>query len=467
MNHRVLLPQERSWLMNLLTQPAALLAGGFAALIVLGTIGLEVTQRNDGSPISWADALFHATSAVCVTGLSTFEGGAADFSRAGQIILLILIQIGGLGVMTFTALAVYMTGRGLSFSSHAALQDSFFQSISGQQLPTAIMRIVLLVVVVEAAGAVALYAFQDRQAAPDAGFRAIFLSISAFCNAGFSIDADSLISFAGNLGIMSVISTLIILGGLGYAVLFEVIGRLGKRLHRQAPERVRLSLHTRVVLYASLALTVGGFVVLLIAELLQQISHEAIGINLIDTAGHALFQSITARTAGFSTLDIGSISVPAICALIPLMFVGGSPGSCAGGVKTTSLVVWLRRVQSRLHGQDAINLLGRELPHDLVRRAALLVVIAVLWNGTGIMLLCILEPVGESIRFEHIMFEQFSALGTVGLSAGITPELSTASQLWLTLTMFVGRLGPLTMGFVVLTRQRHTVSYPPERVMIG
>lgn len=458
---------QRSWLMALLTQPASLLVGGFAVLIILGTLALRMTEISDDTPIRWLDALFHATSAVCVTGLSTYEGGAADFSRPGQIILLTLIQIGGLGVMTVTALAMYLAGRGLSFSSHAALQDTFFQTFSVQRLPTAIGRIVLLVLVLEALGAVALYFSLGGDTSPDAGFHAVFLSISAFCNAGFSVHADSLIPHKSNLGVMTVIGVLIIAGGLGYSVLFELIERVVLWVRRQPQRRVQLTLHSRVVLRASLLLTGGGWLFLMITGLLQHEAKGGDGFNLWAASGHALFQSITARTAGFSTLDISTLTVPAILILIPLMFIGGSPGSCAGGVKTTSFLVWMTRIKARLHGDDAVNLFGRQLPHEIVRRAALLIVVAALWNATGVMLMCVLEPVGETMRFEHVMFEQFSALGTVGLSAGITPHLTPASQVWLIASMFVGRLGPLTMAFVVLTRSRANVSYPKERVMIG
>ncbi|MBN2447419.1 MAG: ATPase, partial [Phycisphaerae bacterium] len=187
-----------------------------------------------------------------------------------------------------------------------------------------------------------------------------------------------------------------------------------------------------------------------------------------DRALHALFQSVTARTAGFNSTPIDVLSMPAVLVLVPLMFVGGSPGSCAGGVKTTSLAVWGARVFARLVGREHVNIGERHIPHDIVRRAALIIVVAALWNAVGVLLLASTETVGDSlVRFEHIIFEQVSAFATVGLSAGLTPSLSVTGKLWIIASMFVGRLGPLTIAFAVMHRPPTPVTYPTERLMVG
>jgi trk system potassium uptake protein TrkH len=191
---------------------------------------------------------------------------------------------------------------------------------------------------------------------------------------------------------------------------------------------------------------------------------RAAGFPLLD----ALFQSVSSRTAGFNTVDIAALSVPSLMILVPLMFIGGSPGSCAGGIKTTSLCVWLARVRARLSGQRDVALWDRRVPQDVVRRAALVAALAVLWNSMGVMVLAMSENVGSGIRFEQIIFEQVSAFGTVGLSTGITSGLSAVGKLWIVASMFAGRLGPLTVALAVLQAQRSPrVAYPEERVLIG
>ncbi len=442
-------------------RPEPLLAATFALLIAIGTglLCLPVAQA-DGR-VGVLDALFTATSAVCVTGLITVDTATA-WSRFGQTVILILIQLGGLGIMTFGVIAAEVLRLRVSFATLAASRGALFEHHFRGDLRSTLHRLLLLVLVVELFGFGLIYRGLEAGAAPHGGrFEAAFLTVSAFCNAGFSIYSDNVAGLTGAPLIMGTLMALVIVGGLGYAVLLEVTGRAWNRLRGRTTGPVRWSLQTRVVLTGSALLIVGGAVTLF-----------AFGIDEARGApaarlGHAVFQSVSARTAGFNTVRIEALPVPSVLILIALMFVGGSPGSCAGGVKITTTAVWLARIGTRLTNRDAVNIGGRRLPQDLVRRATLLLALAAVWNLVGIMVLSISEEAGTRVRFEHVMFEQVSAFGTVGLSAGLTPLLSPVGKIWIMASMFVGRLGPLTVALAMLKPARERFAYPPERVMIG
>lgn len=442
----------------LLQRPEAMLVSTFAGLILAGTVVLCLPISATGPTLGWVDSLFTATSAVCVTGLIVVDT-ATFFTRTGQTTILLLIQLGGLGLMTFSVAIFYLLGRRLSLGSQSAVHETFFQSQKRGSLRSAILRVVGLTFLIEAAGVLLLW--WARRA--DAGlFEALFLAVSAFCNAGFSVYSDSVTTVCRSGLASFVLMGLITLGGLGYAVLFETLDRAGKALQRIRSTPVVWSLNSRVVYLVSGCLALGG------AAALWTTGLGLRDAGLLDTLHHALFQSVSARTAGFNTIDIGAIPVPGLMILILLMFIGGSPGSCAGGIKTTSLAVWLARVYSRTFGREDVVLYERRIPDDVIRRATEVIALAALWNAAGILLLAITEDVPHKMRLEQIIFEQVSAFCTVGLSTGITPALSTTGKLWLTATMFAGRLGPLTLALAVLPKGgAPLVRYPTERVMIG
>lgn len=445
-------------------QPEWLLVGTFLTLIVIGTILLRLPAATTAEPLSWLDALFTATSAACVTGLIVCDT-ATDLSRFGQTVVLVLIQLGGLGLMTFAAVGLQLLRVRLSLSSRAALQDTYFQGQLRGNMRGALRRILILTIVFESVGAVLLYF--GLRGSPNADtlggwYEAVFLSVSAFCNAGFSVYSDSLITVGQRTLVVTTIGALIIAGGLGYVVWLEIIRRAWRYLRRQRPEPLMWSLHTRLVLTMTIILLVGGTLALYFTGLSPETDHH--GTALAD----ALFQSITTRTAGFNTVSFAALPVPALMLMIPLMFIGGAPGSCAGGVKLTSAAIWLARVRARLQGYDDVVIMGREIPHDIVRRAALILALGVLWNALGILLLAVTEPVGDSLRFLDVVFEQVSAFGTVGLSTGITSELSELGRAWICLSMFAGRLGPLTIALVVVkARRRRTIHFPREGTLVG
>lgn len=447
-------------LIHAFNRPQGLLIGVFASLILVGTILLSLPIAHTNASVSPLDALFTATSAVCVTGLIVCDTGK-DFSPFGQVVILLLIQIGGLGIMTFAAIVIQMTGRKISLRSQIALHDTFFQENAATQLRQNLKWIVLVTFGLEGLGATLLYlSIHDRYETHEAMYIAAFHAISAFCNAGFSTFSDSLIGMRQHVAFMTVISILIILGGLGYTVILEVMRRSADKLFRQQTS-IRWSLNTRVVLATSVILIAIGAVFF-----------DALGFVVGSTdwqarAGDAIFQSITARTAGFNTVDLGHLPTPSLLWLVLLMFIGGSPGSCAGGIKTTSLAVWCARLKARLLLREDVTIAGRRIPIQLVRRTGLLLGVAAVYNLLGVMVLSITEMGDTDWRLEDILFEQVSAFATVGLATGLTSTLTAAGKLWIVLTMFVGRLGPLTIALAVLDRYPAVVRMPEERIMIG
>lgn len=444
---------------RIFTRPERLFVGTFAGMVLAGTILLALPFAQT-KPVSLLDAFFTSTSAVCVTGLTTVETVDA-YSRFGQTVILVLIQLGGLGLMTFGAIAAEVLRLPVSFRSQAMLRSTFFQEDGGGDFARSLRRILLMTLLLEAVGAFLLYqALQEGETPPGSVFEAAFLSISAFCNAGFSVYRGSAIQLRDSTLAIWTIMALIALGGLGYPVLFEAVSRGWMRLRRRRPP-VHWTLHARIVLMTSGGLILGGALALTLLGLNEP------QLPWVDYFEHSLFQSVTARTAGFNTVDIGRLPLTSVLVLIPLMFIGGSPGSAAGGVKTTVATVWLARLWARLRGQEGVVLLGRRIPQDLVRRAALVIAAAGVWNIIGVMLLVMTESRVDPHRFEVILFEQISAFATVGLSMGITPELTVGGKLWIILSMFVGRVGPLTAAFVIVTQPRPLHDYPVERVMVG
>jgi trk system potassium uptake protein TrkH len=254
---------------------------------------------------------------------------------------------------------------------------------------------------------------------------------------------------------------LIVVGGLGYTVVLELLHRLERWIRRKPASPLKWSLQTRLVLRVSAILIVGGAAALSLTGLTHD--EDTWPEQLI----HALFQSVTARTAGFNSVNIVGLPSASLLILVLLMYIGGSPGSCAGGIKTTSAAVWVARVRARLLSREDVTLLDRRIPRDVVRRSALVISVATIWNLVGVFLLTITEGGHDGVRLDHLIFEQISAFGTVGLSANVTPTLSELGRLWITLTMFIGRVGPLTVALVVIAAPRTSHHLPNERLMIG
>ncbi|HZK14549.1 MAG TPA: potassium transporter TrkG, partial [Desulfobaccales bacterium] len=342
--------------------PQTLLIGGFAGVILVGTLLLLLPWSQTKGEVGLVDALFTATSAVCVTGLIVVDTATA-YTTFGQVVIAALIQIGGLGIMTFAALAYLMLGRRLSLASQAALHDAFFQRDLGIEFKKKFLQILLITASIELAGILLIFLALLWRQAPvmDALFSAFFHSISAFCNAGFSTYKDNLLGFQDSPVILGTVMALIVLGGLGHMVLSELLHYGKNRFSKSVPAGPQsLSTHTRVVLRMTIALIILGCVGLLILGLTS--SESTWGAKL----SAALFQSISSRTAGFNTVDIGVMPLGSLLLLVLLMFIGGSPGSCAGGIKTTGLAISLAEFKAKLKGKDQVVMLERRVPKAIL-----------------------------------------------------------------------------------------------------
>ena len=438
--------------------PDGLPVAGFAALIVAGAavLALPISQRGG---VSLLDALFTATSAVCVTGLTVVDTGH-DFTIFGQLVILLLIQFGGIGVMSLAAMAMRIARRRLSLAAQAALSSSMLQRDVAGELASIVWRILGFVLTAEALGAVILFvAMVPTRSVAHAAYSAVFHSISAFCNAGFSIYSENLTVWRESRLVMVTVMSLIFIGGIGHHVAMDVGRALARLITRKGSGARRPELGSVVALFTSAALIVGGALLLLLFGLTPEEPEWETRV------WNALFQSVTARTAGFNTVRIGLLPPGSLLVLSLLMFVGGSPGSCAGGIKTTTFALWVAKLWSFLRGAKGTRILGRYIPSETTRRASLLVGLSVLWNTVG--LLFLLATQGRGIEMHDVLVEQLSAFGTVGLSTGLTPGLTAAGKLWIMATMFVGRLGPLTLALWALGTRGREIRYPEGRIMVG
>ena len=414
----------------------------FAGAIVAGALVLHLGASHPGGPLSFVDALFTATSAMCVTGLAVVDTGSY-FSLLGQNVILVLIQVGGLGIMTFTTLFIYLLGKHVSLGDRIAVGQSLLRDPSFS-LTRFVVRVVVGTLLMEGAGALALWLMDPVGFAP---YSALFHSISAFCNAGFSLYPDSLSRWSGHTGINVVFMLLITAGGLGFYVLNECASLLKRAVLRRGNLRqggYLLSWHTSIVLKMSLFLVLAGAVVIYFAE---GVAGNAAG-PLRERVLTALFQSVTCRTAGFNTVDIGSMTNVSLAFMMGLMFVGGSPGSCAGGIKTTTFRALCGFVIAQFRGIPQVPVGRYALSQDALNKVIALCTVAVLLVGVGTMVLTSLESVGDAYlmgreKFMVNMFEVISAFGTVGLSTGLTSHLNTAEKSMIIVLMFVGRLGPI------------------------
>lgn len=445
--------------------PQVLLVLGFAAVILAGAVLLWLPIASPGGRVSFLDALFTATSATCVTGLTVVSTGS-DYTLPGQLVIILLIQVGGLGVMTFAAVAFQVLGLRLPLVSQAALQDSIFGRDAARDLGRVFWRILKLTALIELGGAGVIFlSILPASGAASSAFIAVFHAISAFCNAGFSIYQNNLVDVRGNHVFIAACGLLIVAGGLGHTVLVELWdsakGAARRARAGRGEARNGFTLHARVVLLVSGGLILTGAC----GALLMGLSPGE--VTWTERISGALFQSVSSRTAGFNSIDLGAVPVSTLMLLAALMFIGGSPGSCAGGIKTSTFAVWLARLRSLVAGREDVTLLGRRIPEMITRKTSMIIALAVLWNLAGVMTLLVTEGGRPGMDLARLVFEQISAFGTVGLSTGITPDLSPAGKIWLIMTMFLGRLGPLTLAMTVITEKTVRYRLPEERVMVG
>ncbi len=424
--------------------PGRLIAVGFLSVIALGTLLLSLPLAHSGAvPVTLLDALFTPTSCVCVTGLATVEAGAA-FSPFGQAVMLLLIQIGGLGITSLGAGLVALLGGRLNQRENNLVREALNYPTMKGILPL-IRSVILLDFTIELIGALLSFLLFLRDfPVKRALWLGVFHSVSAFNNAGFDIlgNGNSIGVYRNDLGLQLLTAALILLGGLGFFVIREIL------FHKKGE---RFSLHTRVVLMMTGVLLLGGTVLFKITE----------GANLswLD----AFFASVTARTAGFATVPFGGFSNAGILGMVFLMFIGASPGSTGGGMKTTTVFALANSLVSVITGREA-RAFGKKLRDETMYRAFLIVSLGLCWAFLLTGLLSFFEP---HLGLRDLLFETVSALATVGLTTGITPTLTLASKLGLIVTMYVGRLGPLTIATLWSAPRRPAVSRPVEDFPVG
>lgn len=433
--------------------PAQILALGYFSVIILGTVLLMLpiaTTNNSG--LNFVDALFTATSATCVTGLIVVNTSTA-FTLFGQLVIMILIQIGGLGIMTMSTLIAFVIGKKITLKERLIIQEDLNQfKISG--LVRLVRYVLGVTILIEASGALIIF-FRLLGKYPflKALYFSIFHAISAFNNAGFDLFGNSLENFTGDIVMNFVVILLIILGGLGFAVLAELYN---------TRNITKTSLQTKIVLTITLILILFGFLSIFG---LEYTNNDTLGkLPFGEKILASIFLSVTPRTAGFNTIPTGSLNSSTLFLIIVLMFIGASPGSTGGGIKTTTFGVILITVWSLITGKNDIEIFKRQLDKEIVFKA-----ISITFLSLGLVVfVTMVLTVSENMDFLPVFFETVSAFGTVGLSTGVTPELSSFGRILITLTMFSGRVGPLTLALAFTERTRNGVyHYPVEKIMVG
>lgn len=447
--------------------PARATTLGFLAVILIGAFLLSLPiSHNDGEWFGFTDSLFTATSCVCVTGLVVVDT-AIEFTLFGQIVILLLIQIGGLGFMTLATVMFIVFGKKINLQSRIYMQES----VSEDNLKGVVrlaQKIVIYTLAFEAMGAFVLsFQFAKDFGVGEGIFKAIFMSVSAFCNAGFDVLGanygafSSLAHYQNNPLVLLTLGMLIIMGGLGFAVITDIISRKKSN---------RLRAHTKAVLLMTSILIVLGTVMFLGFEYNnpKTIGNMSFGNKLLN----ALFQAITPRTAGFQVLNQADLTVSGATLTMVLMFIGASPASTGGGIKTTTFLIMIAYLWSNLRGEKDLVLNKKQITTAQLKKSVAIITTAVLVIVGSVMVISIAEGVNGNnyAGFEGILFESISAFATVGLSMGITPTLSVVSKLMLCLVMLIGRTGPITMGFALVKKVNKTqvnIKYPNSDIMVG
>lgn len=440
--------------------PTQMIVIGFATIIFAGAmlLNLPIASRS-GQPVGLVNAIFTATSAVCVTGLVVVDTGTY-WTAFGQVIIALLIQIGGLGFMTMSTLFALLLGRKITLRERLLIQESLNQ-FDLEGLVRLTKNIIIATFTIELAGAIiySLVFIPEYGIKKGIAFGA-FHAVTAFCNAGFDLIGDfrSFTPYVNNHVINLNTMALIIIGGLGFSVWTDIYRVVRERSFKN------LSLHSKIVLSATILLIVFGAVFIFIAEI-----NNPDTLSNLPVSGKVLasfFHSVTPRTAGFNTLDTASLSMPTKFMTIILMFIGGSPGSTAGGIKTATVAILIITVISVVRGKDDAEVFERHLPKYLVYRALSVASISL----TLVIFVTMVLSITEQADFLTLFFEATSAFGTVGLSCNFTPQLSTPGRVIISMTMFAGRVGPLTLILAFARRairNKGNVKYPEDRIMVG
>lgn len=430
--------------------PPAVLFLGFVALIIIGSLLLKLPIATT-STITWMQSIFTATSAVTVTGLVVIDTGT-QFTHFGQIVIAILIQAGGLGFMTFAILAAISLGAKIDIGKQIIAQEALGQTSLDKLFETA-KYVVIYSIIIELIGIFLLTViWWDDYNLGKAIYHAFFYSISAFNNAGFALDANGLMAFRGDLWVNIVITSLFIIGGIGFTVLIDI-----KNQHRWHC----LSLNTRLILLATFIVNLFAFFTIWALE--ANNNQTLANLSWGDQAIAAWFQAVTPRTAGFNTLPIDGLTDSSTTLMLLLMFIGGGSLSTASGIKLGTFVVLIMATYNYLQRRNNVTIMKRTIPRETVMKALALSIISMLMIFIGIFTL----TVTEDADFLDIAFEVVSALGTVGLSRGLTSELSAAGEIVIIFLMLVGRIGPLSFAYLIASPNKKHTSYAKTQIQIG
>ncbi|MDD5008986.1 MAG: TrkH family potassium uptake protein [Syntrophorhabdaceae bacterium] len=441
--------------------PARIFIISFALVILIGAVLLWLPFSAARDQLTFIDALFSSASAVCVTGLTVIDIGK-DLSLTGQIITIVLFQCGGLGIITFSVFFFGMMGLNVSFKGREIVQTTFLHS-SKTNFYQILRSVFIFTFVIESIGTFFLlirfiHDFPFWQAL----YFSIYHAVSAFNNCGYSLFSDSLMNYKGDYIVNGTIIGLILLGGIGFVVLHEITFRL-RGLEK------RLSVHTKIVLVTTFILVIAGAILFYFFER----NHIIKGFSFDTAILVSLFQSVTARTCGFNTVHIGHLTNDTLLILIILMFIGASPGSTGGGVKTTSAAILFLVIWNRLKGNQEVNVFNRTIPREISTKTIFIIFasafsIALITSALLFSAADKVTPVESRHLLVQYLFESFSAFGTVGLSMGVTQGLNPFQKLAVMILMFAGRVGPLTLALsLTLRSDKKTLSYAEETVMVG
>lgn len=434
-----------------------LIAFGFAIIILLGTILLTLPISVRSGKGNLLNSLFTATSATCVTGLAVADT-YQNWTTFGQVVILCLIQVGGLGFMTIGAFIAVLLKKRIGLQEREQLQESV-NTLELAGVVRLVKKIVYRTFFVELLGAILLsFRFVPAFGPVKGIYFSVFHAVSAFCNGGFDLMGineaySSLVAFEGDVLVNLVIVALIIIGGIGFIVWDDVV--------RNKWHFRKYLLHSKIVLTATMALTVGGTILFLITENQATLA----GMNPVEKLLGALFCAVTPRTAGFNTVDTAALSNAGKVLTIVLMFIGGSSGSTAGGAKTTTIVVLLLYAVAMITNREDINMFGKRLTNEVVKKANAVVIINLSLAMVAGVIIMISQPL---LQFEDVLFEVFSAIGTVGMTTGITRDLNILSRLIIIVLMYCGRLGSLSFALVFAQKNKsNSVRQPQEKIIIG
>ena len=441
--------------------PARIFVLSFAGVILIGGILLWFPFSATKGPLRFVDALFTSTSAVCVTGLVVIDVGK-DLSTLGQVITIFLFQIGGLGIITFSTVFFVLMGRGISFKGRDIVQSTFLHTPRRDFIVIAKM-VLWFTFFTEGLGTLFLFIRFSMDFPPGTAlYHAVYNAISAFNNCGYSLFSDNLMGYQGDLIVNLTIMGLIVHGGIGFIVQYEVLSWL-------KGAQKRFSVHAKIVLITTIILILSGAFLFFLFERNHIIKDAPVLTKILAS----FFQSVTPRTAGFNTVDIGALTNATVLLMLVLMFIGASPGSTGGGVKTTSFTLLLLMIWNRLKGNEDVNIFNRTIPREIISRSISIIFasvfsIAIITSVLLIAGLGKLPPIESRHLFIEYLFDTVSAFGTVGLSMGVTPKLNDIQKYALMIMMFVGRVGPLTLAFS-LSRSKGKVgiTYAEEGVMVG